>query len=145
MSNMNVQRVRDLANKIEALPDHKVDMSTFMDGMPDSVSFSYEVAGRYEMLVKACGTHGCIAGWAVAFYGDPTLMSRTSIEAEAARLLELREDEAYNLFFGRWAVGHDTCLDKISKEQVVAYLRHCAELGYIPNPNFCLTDEMLQP
>lgn len=99
---MNKARILELTDFIEALPDHKFDMSVYED----------------------CGTPCCIGGWAVWKYDRPLfnhlVASRGIFQEPAASVLGLDEEQAGGLFNG---FG--------SKQQAVATLRHLAETGEV--------------
>lgn len=65
---MNRERIQQLIDLFETLPDEKVDMTVFQrDGDNDHVALLSEDALRH-----CCGTAACIAGWSAAIWPDTT-------------------------------------------------------------------------
>lgn len=130
---MNREKMLELADKLEAIPDRKFDMSTFYrdsKGEPASHSIVHlGIAGNPEKVLSECGTRACIAGWAVILLGDPKNFMRYSLEAEAQALLNLSANDAYKLFYGKWTAHRN--LTVVTKAEAIAQLHESAEQGYV--------------
>ena len=100
---MNTKKVLELADFLETVPEEQFDLNWFIckNGRIGVDSVSME-------NVHTCGTTLCVAGWTVLWGGKtiPTEENNSAmlglyapIAIEAARLLELTEDEAAQLFY----------------------------------------------
>lgn len=98
---MNVQRINELADIIEALPDSSFDMTRFTD--------------------NECGTPLCIGGWAV-WHFDRKNFAVGHIEHKAAKVLGLNLEQ-HGIFYP------DCLFHSVSKHDAAATLRHLAETG----------------
>lgn len=109
---MYVQRIIELADLIEALPDEQFDMRLFR---------------HYP-----CNTPGCIGGWAV-FHFAPNVWSRMNEPSGevAKKLLGLSNDQAEALFYVGDSCPDDSLYDSITQQDAAATLRHLAKTGEV--------------
>ena len=124
---MNIERLNTLADHVEGL--------TFLPGDEDIDG----PAANFTMQVVSyvCGTPGCLAGHAIALFGDAE--SRRAwgghpVE-EAAYLLDLDEDTARRLFVPRHDSAHFRAEPGesafVSPARAAAQLRHLAKHGEV--------------
>lgn len=87
--------------------------------------------GHYpDLSGRGCGTVACIAGHAVILSSPDTNWSKAflnDIEDAAQKYLDIREDQAFDLFFA----DNGPDLTDITLEMAVRTLRHFAETGVI--------------
>jgi len=113
---MNKERMLQLADYIENLPEHKFEMQYWLstkieqgmwNGKPYWSTDSYPIIHNSEQNTKTlepldCGTACCIAGWATAmkdnFKPIALIQDGKTIEDRALQWLDLTEDEGRNLF-----------------------------------------------
>lgn len=117
---MNRERLLSLADAIEQrfLP-LGFDMSSYCN---DYVLTVKDV----PTLPTACGTTACVAGWAVALFGDPgfKIAGGSEIWDVARELLGLSPSQADWLFLGVFAYPKE--LNRISDAEAVAACRQLA-------------------
>jgi hypothetical protein len=128
---MNKERMLQLADYIENLPEHKFEMQYWISNKIEQGTFNnkpYWSIESYplwhsnpETLVEPlnCGTACCIAGWAAAIENNfkpiSLLQDGKSIEDRAAIWLDLNQQEAHNLFL----IGLDSVwVDYIAKTDI---------------------------
>ena len=124
---MNKERMLQLADFLENLPEEKFNMETW----------AYSSSGKTGEFVDPnnCNTTCCIAGWTVALFNDfnPIIpnskrMYEDSIAKEATRLLDLHREQAVDLFFA----NPDSYWGYYEKELSIT-LNECDDLYEINN------------
>ena len=114
----NLERIRELADFINDLPDESFNMGTWIsnDCRPvhfrpqKSGSFRYDPSRTLVNAVQECGTSACIGGYAVLMFGNnQDLLFATQDNAYeeyvaemAQQMLGLTDAQASRLFFPRY-------------------------------------------
>lgn len=114
---MHLQRLTKLAEVMNKLPDDAIDMNEWLKTSQgdwiDAVNARLSIPDNQRETW--CGTTGCIAGWAIALFGDADewndlVYNQGALRAVAdyaQQLLELDDDEADHIFMGKWAYWYD--------------------------------------
>ena len=91
----NEDRLNQLADFLENLPAY----TALKDRKENAGKQSFCMAEWYKEDPE-CGSIGCIAGWAVELFEHPDRETNSETRFLAAELLDLRYDEAMDLFTG---------------------------------------------
>ena len=103
---MNVERILELADHIEALPDYDLVGRRFVNygtSLPHE-EVPVETCFRMRFTTHPCGAPACIAGWADHLWGDEyegqetTAWDTQKIMARAMLALGLSREQAQRLF-----------------------------------------------
>ena len=105
---MNKERMMELANFLERLPEEQFDMQTWVKDKrshQEGLYFKQYFTGSFD--VNNCNTVCCIAGWTVGlFNGTGSIKTNTlrgvnddTIVKEATKLLDLTRSQAVELFY----------------------------------------------
>jgi hypothetical protein len=130
------QRLTDIAKFIEELPDRALNMSkwftaadgdepTFKDTGVEGCDCGCNEASvdvseyRGHLMRHDCGTAACVAGWAVALYGEPRDFGTPNSSGQ--KLLGLNSDEANDLFYSIYKDEAEN--EKFTKEEIVQKIR----------------------
>ena len=100
---MNKERMIELANFLERLPEKQFDMQVWVNNLTDRFSSVY----KDEYDYGSCNTVCCIAGWTVGLFNGTGFIkpnnkrdyAEETIVQEATRLLDLTRGQAVNLFY----------------------------------------------
>ena len=137
---MNKERMMELANFLERLPEKQFDMQVWVNDLTDGFSSVY----KEEYDYGNCNTVCCIAGWAVGLFNGTGFVrpnnkrdyAEETIVQEATRLLDLTRGQAVNLFYTNddsyWAQyedeldleqDDDQCLYSVNNKQAAYVLK----------------------
>ena len=136
---LNVNRLRDLADFIERLPEGQFDMNEWGDGTAvDAVAHVREFGEAQE-----CGTPACIAGWAAVLYAGDAVEDAINNRVAAyglpntgAATLGLKKDAAKRPPWGPRTLADELFVPDIDLLAVTQYdaamvLRHLADTGRV--------------
>jgi hypothetical protein len=137
---MNKERMLQLADYIEKLPEHKFEMQYWISQKVKKENYlgeeywktDYAPLGDSKTLVEPldCGTACCIAGWATAIENNfkpiAIMQDDKSIETRGKEWLDLSYEQAQNLFL----INIDTVW--------TYYIEKCS--FYINEDEDCFTD-----
>lgn len=137
---MNVERILELARRLENLdpprPDMGFDMRDYFMSRNGVVFYALSYGGL-AWKPEECGTAGCIAGWTVAIWEPEEWREESFISGIAADILELSEEESRRLFTPSSGQYPDCYSAKPA--QVARVLRHLAATGEVD------WDQMIDP
>lgn len=126
---LNVERIRELADIIENTPDERFDMEHFVAPVGPLTFGPYENVVDHMVETNWCGTSACIAGHAIIAFCDKEhakdLIKTGWVSDEAADMLGLDEHQQEELFFANSMVR----LGDITKQMAARTLRHLADTG----------------
>ena len=102
---MNKERMMELANFLEKLPEKQFDMKVWVNHIENPSISSYSGFDEYDY--GSCNTACCIAGWTVGLFNGTGFIkpnnkrdyAEETIVQEATRLLGLTRGQAVNLFY----------------------------------------------
>lgn len=100
---MNKERMMELANFLERLPEKQFDMQVWVKDLRNDLDAFH----KEEYDYGSCNTVCCIAGWAVGLFNGTGFVkpnnkrdyAEETIVQEATRLLGLTRGQAVNLFY----------------------------------------------
>lgn len=122
---MNVERITQLRDFLQALPDEKFNMSSLFK--PADVETYRELAPTTATeFVHQCGTAACIAGWAITLF-DPFAQLPAANSGLAEELLDLTSDEGFELFVPE---GYHNA-DRFSRTAAIATLTNLLATGEV--------------
>jgi hypothetical protein len=117
---MNTERMLELAEFLEKLPEKQFDMEIWVNDL--TRKFSPYFQDEYDY--KNCNTVCCIAGWTVGLFNETGFVkpnnkrdyTEETIVQEATRLLDLTRGQAVNLFYTNGDTYWEQYEDELSLE-----------------------------
>lgn len=120
---MNTERLLAVALAIEEEKQAKFNMAQWIQSKYGRSEWMNEI----EKITSHCGTNACIAGHAaLLFRGTIKPEPMETVEGYARRVLELKSDEAFHLFYASGPHGNPN-LGNVTKDGAIKVLMHAVE------------------